>query len=135
MLQVGGVQEATTAVVPGWRPYQSYAGAVVLASLDRAFAKQLADTLRSARLDVSISSDVTGVELAGCAKNAAVLAAAAASIAGPNVAGAAAGMSATFNTPIAGVILAPDHSKPRCDIHALSSRGPFNSSLCACCTP
>ncbi|MBV9003812.1 MAG: glycerol-3-phosphate dehydrogenase, partial [Solirubrobacterales bacterium] len=34
---------------------------------------------------------VTGVELVGCAKNAAVLAAAAASIAGPNVAGAAAG--------------------------------------------
>ena len=34
---------------------------------------------------------MTGVELAGCAKNAAVLAAAAAAAAGPNVAGAAAG--------------------------------------------
>jgi glycerol-3-phosphate dehydrogenase len=64
---------------------------VVLASIDRAFARQLADGFRAARLDVSITSDVTGVELAGCAKDAAVLAAAAASIAGPSVAGAAAG--------------------------------------------
>jgi glycerol-3-phosphate dehydrogenase (NAD(P)+) len=64
---------------------------VVLASLDRAFASQLADALSSANLDVSITTDVTGVELAGCAKNAAVLAAAAASLAGPSVAGAAAG--------------------------------------------
>jgi glycerol-3-phosphate dehydrogenase (NAD(P)+) len=44
-----------------------------------------------AKLDVTTTTDVTGVELAGCAKNAAVLAAAAASVAGPNVAGAAAG--------------------------------------------
>ncbi len=64
---------------------------VVLASVDPAFARQLSDALRAAHLDVSISRDVTGVELAGCAKNAAVLAAAAAAIAGPNVAGAAAG--------------------------------------------
>ncbi len=42
-------------------------------------------------MDVSRSADVTGVEMAGCAKNAAVLAAAAASMAGPNIAGAAAG--------------------------------------------
>jgi glycerol-3-phosphate dehydrogenase len=47
--------------------------------------------IRAAGLDVSISTDVTGVELAGCAKNAAALAAAAASVAGPNIAGAAAG--------------------------------------------
>jgi glycerol-3-phosphate dehydrogenase (NAD(P)+) len=64
---------------------------VVLASLHDAFARQLADALGTAGLDVTVTSDVTGVELAGCAKNAAVLAAAAASIAGPNVAGAAAG--------------------------------------------
>jgi 1-acyl-sn-glycerol-3-phosphate acyltransferase len=64
---------------------------VVLASLDKAFAKQLADALRTAGLDVTLTSDVTGVELAGCAKNAAVLAAAAAAAVGPNVAGAAAG--------------------------------------------
>ncbi|MGB9184484.1 MAG: NAD(P)H-dependent glycerol-3-phosphate dehydrogenase, partial [Solirubrobacteraceae bacterium] len=64
---------------------------VVLASLDKAFARQLADALAAAQLDVTVTTDVTGVELAGCAKNAAVLAAAAASAAGPNVAGAAAG--------------------------------------------
>jgi glycerol-3-phosphate dehydrogenase (NAD(P)+) len=64
---------------------------VVLASLDLGFARQLRDTLQAAGLDVAITSDVTGVELAGCATNAAALAAAAASFAGPNVAGAAAG--------------------------------------------
>jgi 1-acyl-sn-glycerol-3-phosphate acyltransferase len=68
-----------------------HGASVVLASLDGAFNRQLSDALQSAGLDVSLSTDVTGVELAGCAKNAAVLAAAAASIAGPNVAGAAAG--------------------------------------------
>jgi 1-acyl-sn-glycerol-3-phosphate acyltransferase len=65
---------------------------IVVASLDKGFSKQLADALTAAKLDVSITGDVTGVELAGCAKNAAVLAAAAAaSQAGANIAGAAAG--------------------------------------------
>jgi 1-acyl-sn-glycerol-3-phosphate acyltransferase len=65
---------------------------VVVATPDPSFARQLADVLRTADLDVSTTTDVTGVELAGCAKNAATLAAAAAaSVAGPNVAGAAAG--------------------------------------------
>jgi 1-acyl-sn-glycerol-3-phosphate acyltransferase len=64
---------------------------VVVASLDRGFSRQLSDALAAARLDVTATADVTGVELAGCAKNAAVLAAAAAAAAGPNVAGAAAG--------------------------------------------
>jgi glycerol-3-phosphate dehydrogenase (NAD(P)+) len=64
---------------------------VVVASLDSAFARQLAESLGAAGLDVTCTADVTGVELAGCAKNAAVLAAAAAAGAGPNVAGAAAG--------------------------------------------
>jgi glycerol-3-phosphate dehydrogenase (NAD(P)+) len=64
---------------------------VVLASLDPGFARQLEDALSAAGLDVSITTDVTGVELAGCAKNAAVLAAAAASAAGPSAAGAATG--------------------------------------------
>ena len=68
-----------------------HGASVVVASIDRAFSRQLGDVLRNAGLDVSISADVTGVELAGCAKNAAVLAAAAAASAGPNVAGAAAG--------------------------------------------
>jgi 1-acyl-sn-glycerol-3-phosphate acyltransferase len=80
---LGGPAHAAEAVDHG--------ASVVVASVDRAFSRQLADGLRNAGLDVSISSDVTGVELAGCAKNAAVLAAAAASGAGPNVAGAAAG--------------------------------------------
>src|SRR5437763_5849896 len=68
-----------------------HGASVVLASVDPAFSRQLADALRTAGRDVSISADVTGVELAGCATNAAVLAAAAAAGAGPNVAGAAAG--------------------------------------------
>jgi glycerol-3-phosphate dehydrogenase (NAD(P)+) len=64
---------------------------IVVASLDRGFASQLSDMLSLAKLDVTTTTDVTGVELAGCAKNAAVLAAAAASSAGANAAGAAAG--------------------------------------------
>jgi glycerol-3-phosphate dehydrogenase (NAD(P)+) len=68
-----------------------HGASIVLASLDRAFGRQLADTLSTAGLDVNVSVDVTGVELAGCATNVAVLAAGAASMAGPNVAGAAAG--------------------------------------------
>jgi glycerol-3-phosphate dehydrogenase (NAD(P)+) len=68
-----------------------HGASVVLASVDLGFARQLGDALLAAGIDVSITTDVTGVELAGCAKNVATLAAAAASIAGPNVAGAAAG--------------------------------------------
>jgi glycerol-3-phosphate dehydrogenase (NAD(P)+) len=64
---------------------------VVLASLDKGFSRQIAAALRAAKLDVTTSTDVTGVELAGVAKNAAALAAAAAATAGPNIAGAAAG--------------------------------------------
>jgi 1-acyl-sn-glycerol-3-phosphate acyltransferase len=68
-----------------------HGASIVLASVDAAFARQLSESLGAAGLDVTCTSDVTGVELAGCAKNAAVLAAAAASGAGANVAGAAAG--------------------------------------------
>ncbi|MEA2199222.1 MAG: glycerol-3-phosphate dehydrogenase [Solirubrobacteraceae bacterium] len=68
-----------------------HGASIVLASVDAAFSRQLAESLGAAGLDVTSTSDVTGVELAGCAKNAAVLAAAAAFAAGPNVAGAAAG--------------------------------------------
>ena len=64
---------------------------LILASLDRGFACQLADAFNTAGLDISLSSDVTGVELAGCATNVAALAATAAATAGPNAAGAAAG--------------------------------------------
>ncbi|HYB28301.1 MAG TPA: 1-acyl-sn-glycerol-3-phosphate acyltransferase [Solirubrobacteraceae bacterium] len=68
-----------------------HGASVVLASVDRGFQRRLADALGTAGLDVSTTGDVTGVELAGAAKNVAVVAAAVASIAGPNVAGAAAG--------------------------------------------
>jgi 1-acyl-sn-glycerol-3-phosphate acyltransferase len=64
---------------------------VVVATHDGPFARQLAEVLRAARIEASVSSDVIGVELAGCAKNAAALAAAAAAPAGANIAGAAAG--------------------------------------------
>ena len=67
-------------------------GSVVVASLDRGFARQLRDILSAAKFDVQVTNDVTGVELAGAAKNVAALAAAAAATqAGANVAGAAAG--------------------------------------------
>jgi glycerol-3-phosphate dehydrogenase (NAD(P)+) len=68
-----------------------HGASVVVGSVDRGFARQLADVFAAAELDVTTSTDVTGVEMAGCAKNVAVLAAAAAAPAGPNVAGAAAG--------------------------------------------
>ncbi|HSO98672.1 MAG TPA: NAD(P)H-dependent glycerol-3-phosphate dehydrogenase [Solirubrobacteraceae bacterium] len=68
-----------------------HGAAVVVASVSAAFARQLREALAGAGLDVSLSRDVTGVELAGCAKNAAAFAAAAAAAAGPNAAGAAAG--------------------------------------------
>ncbi|MGH2874954.1 MAG: 1-acyl-sn-glycerol-3-phosphate acyltransferase [Solirubrobacteraceae bacterium] len=67
-------------------------GSVVVASIDRGFARQLAEVLGAAGLDVLRTGDVTGVELAGTAKGVAALAAAAAaSRAGANIAGAAAG--------------------------------------------
>jgi glycerol-3-phosphate dehydrogenase (NAD(P)+) len=81
---LGGPAHAAEAIQCG--------ASVVVGSSDRALARQLASTLRQSGLDVQISSDVTGVELAGTAKNVAALAAAAAATsAGPNVAGAAAG--------------------------------------------
>jgi glycerol-3-phosphate dehydrogenase (NAD(P)+) len=65
---------------------------LVLAAHDRSFARQVSFALAAAGLDVTHTGDVVGVELAGCAKNAAALAAAAAAAeAGPNAAGAAAG--------------------------------------------
>ena len=80
---LGGPADAEEVLVSG--------ASVVLASVDRGFARNLGDVLTAAGLDVSKSSDVTGVELAATAKNVAVLAAAVASVAGPNIAGAAAG--------------------------------------------
>jgi glycerol-3-phosphate dehydrogenase (NAD(P)+) len=69
-----------------------HGASVVLAADDDAFASQLGDVLRAAGYDIYRTSDVAGVDLAGCAKDAAALAAAAASSSGgPNAAGAAAG--------------------------------------------
>src|SRR5215207_2041549 len=64
---------------------------LVVGAQDPAFGRQLTTALTAAGFDAGYSRDVVGVELAGCAKNAAALAAAAASAAGPNAAGAAAG--------------------------------------------
>ena len=64
---------------------------VVVASLGGALARQLRDVLRQAGFDVEHTADVTGIELAATAKNAAALAAAVAGATGPNAAGAAAG--------------------------------------------
>ena len=69
----------------------AHGGSVVLGSQDKGFARQLSDMLSTAGLDVSRTRDVTGVELAGCAIDAAVTAAGAAREAGADVAGAAAG--------------------------------------------
>src|SRR3954452_24930106 len=81
---LGGPAHAADSLVNG--------ASVVVAAHDKPFAKQLADVLGRGGYDVHGTSDIAGVDLAGCAKNAAALAAAAAgSSAGPNAAGAAAG--------------------------------------------
>jgi glycerol-3-phosphate dehydrogenase len=64
---------------------------LVVGARDPAFGRQVTTALTAAGFDAGYTRDVVGVELAGCAKNAAALAAAAASSAGPNAAGAAAG--------------------------------------------
>ena len=69
----------------------SRGASLVVGSSDPAFGRQVTTALTAAGFDAGHTKDVVGVELAGCAKNAAALAAAAASPAGPNAAGAAAG--------------------------------------------
>jgi 1-acyl-sn-glycerol-3-phosphate acyltransferase len=80
---LGGPAHAREAVATG--------AAVVLASHDAALRAQLSDALESGGLTVETTDDVTGAELAACAKNAAALASAAAAQRGANFAGAAAG--------------------------------------------
>jgi glycerol-3-phosphate dehydrogenase (NAD(P)+) len=80
---IGGPAHAAAALHEG--------ASLVLAATDPGFSRQVGDALSAAGFDVVSTTDVVGVELAGCAKNAAALAAAAASSAGPNAAGAAAG--------------------------------------------
>lgn len=79
---LGGPAHAAEAVRHG--------ASVVLASSDADFRAQLSKILGDAGLDVEATDDVTGAELAACAKNAATLAAAAAATSGMNAAGAAA---------------------------------------------
>jgi len=64
---------------------------VVVATRDADLRRQLRDLLEAGGLTVESTDDVTGAELASCAKNAATLASAAASLRGANLAGAAAG--------------------------------------------
>jgi glycerol-3-phosphate dehydrogenase (NAD(P)+) len=64
---------------------------LVVGSSNPAFGRQVTTALIAAGFDAGHTRDIVGVELAGCAKNVAALAAAAASHAGPNAAGAAAG--------------------------------------------
>jgi glycerol-3-phosphate dehydrogenase (NAD(P)+) len=80
---IGGPGHAADALEHG--------ASLVVGSVDNVFATQLERVLRSAGFDVSGTTDVAGVELAGTAKNAAALAAAVAGVSGPNAAGAAAG--------------------------------------------
>jgi 1-acyl-sn-glycerol-3-phosphate acyltransferase len=69
----------------------AHGASLITASTDPGFGRQLAQVLRDAGLDAGVSRDITGVEFASCAKNAAALAAAAAAPHGANAAGAAAG--------------------------------------------
>jgi 1-acyl-sn-glycerol-3-phosphate acyltransferase len=64
---------------------------LVIASADRGFARQLRDLLSAVGRSPSLSADVTGVELAGCARTVAVLAAGAAARSGVPLADGAAG--------------------------------------------
>jgi 1-acyl-sn-glycerol-3-phosphate acyltransferase len=80
---IGGPGHAADALSSG--------AALVIGSEDPVFAEQLRRVLRDAGFGATTTVDVAGVELAGTAKNAAVLAAAAAGVNGPNAAGAAAG--------------------------------------------
>jgi glycerol-3-phosphate dehydrogenase len=64
---------------------------VVVATRDADLRRQLREVLEAGGLTVDATDDVTGAELAACAKNAAALASGAAAMRGANLAGAAAG--------------------------------------------
>ena len=80
---LGGPAHAREAVDAG--------ASVVLAAANADLRRQLQHVIGEAGLEVHATDDVTGAELAACAKNAATLAAAAAAPRGANLAGAAAG--------------------------------------------
>lgn len=68
-----------------------HGAAVVIAGDDPTFLAQLRHAFAESGFDVETSRDVVGVELAGIAVNASVLAGMVAAVAGPNAAGAASG--------------------------------------------
>ena len=80
---IGGPSHAADALDSG--------ASLVIGCEDPIYAKQIARLFKDAGFDTTTTRDVPGVELAGTAKNAAALAAAAAGHSGPNAAGAAAG--------------------------------------------
>jgi len=80
---IGGPSHAADALAWG--------ASLVVGCADPIYATQIARLLKDAGFDTTTTTDVAGVELAGTAKNAAALAAAAAGVSGPNAAGAAAG--------------------------------------------
>jgi glycerol-3-phosphate dehydrogenase (NAD(P)+) len=80
---IGGPSHAADALQTG--------AALVIGCADPIYATQIERIFKAAGFDTTTTADVAGVELAGTAKNAAALAAAAAGVSGPNAAGAAAG--------------------------------------------
>jgi glycerol-3-phosphate dehydrogenase len=80
---LGGPAHAREAIEVG--------ASVVLATRNADLRRQLGEVLEAGGLTVEATDDVTGAELAACAKNAAALGSAAASARGANLAGAAAG--------------------------------------------
>jgi glycerol-3-phosphate dehydrogenase (NAD(P)+) len=72
------------------REMVQYGAGLVAASTSADLARRVADVFRRAQLVCEVSSDPVGVELAGCAKNAAALAAGATEAQGLNAAGMAA---------------------------------------------
>jgi 1-acyl-sn-glycerol-3-phosphate acyltransferase len=80
---VGGPSHAADAL--------HFGASIVIGCTDPIYSTQIARLLKDAGFDATTTTDVAGVELAGTAKNAAALAAAAAGVSGPNAAGAAAG--------------------------------------------
>ncbi len=80
---LGGPAHAREAIETG--------ASVVAATSDPDLRRQLREVLEAGGLTVEATDDVTGAELAACAKNAAALGSAAAAARGANLAGAAAG--------------------------------------------
>ncbi len=93
---LGGPAHAADAVEHG--------ASIVIACADADVLAQVRRLCADAGFDVETTRDVVGVELAGVAKNAAVLAATTASVGGPNASGAAAGKVFSEIAAYAGVL-------------------------------